>query len=50
MESIEINNGVELPGVEFNGSITGVGVWFPGVIVLVVFLAMLKVPVNGELT
>ena len=31
----------ELPGVEFNGSITGVGVRFPGVvIVLVIFLAM----------
>ena len=40
----------ELPGVGFNGSITGVGVRFPGVIVLVIFLAMLKVPVNGELT
>ena len=31
---------VELPGVGFNGSITGVGVWFPGVIVLELFLAM----------
>ena len=41
---------VGLPGVGFNGSITGVGVRFPGVIVLVIFLAMLKVPVNGELT
>ena len=41
----------ELPGVGFSVSITGVGVRFPGVvIVLVVFLAMLKVPVNGELT
>ena len=40
----------ELPGVEFNDSITGVGVRFPGVIVLVIFLAMLEVPVNGELT
>ena len=40
----------ELPGAEFNDSITGVGVRFPGVIVLVIFLAMLKVPVNGELT
>ena len=39
----------ELPGVEFNGSITGVGVRFPGVIVLVIFLAMWIVPVNGEL-
>ena len=42
--------GVELPGVGFNGSITGVGVRFPGVIVLVIFLAMWIVPVNGELT
>ena len=43
--------GVELPGVGFNGSITGVGVRFPGVIVLVIFLAMWWiVPVNGELT
>ena len=41
---------VELPGVGFSGLITGVGVRFPGVIVLVVFLAMLKVPVDGELT
>ena len=41
---------VELPGVGFNGSITGVGVRFPGVIVLVIFLAMWIVPVNGELT
>ena len=41
---------VELPGVEFNDSITGVGVRFPGVIVLVIFLAMLKAPANGELT
>ena len=40
----------ELPGVEFNDSITGVGVRFPGVIVLVIFLAMLILPVNGELT
>ena len=40
---------VELPGVGFSGLITGVGVRFPGVIVLVIFLAMLKVPVNGEL-
>ena len=40
----------ELPGVGFNGPIAGVGVRFPGVIVLVIFLAMLKVPVNGELT
>ena len=40
----------ELAGVGLNGSITGVGVRFPGVIVLVIFLAMLKVPVNGELT
>ena len=40
---------VELPGVEFNDSITGVGVWFPGVIVLVIFLATLTLPVNGEL-
>ena len=31
---------VELPGVEFNDSITVVGVQFPGVIVLVIFLAM----------
>ena len=41
---------VELPGVELNDLITGVGVRFPGVIVLVIFLAMLKVPVNGKLT
>ena len=41
---------VELPGVGFNGSITEVGVRFPGVIILVVFLAMLMVPVNGKLT
>ena len=41
---------VELPGVEFNGSITGVGVRFPGVIVWVVFLAILALLVNGELT
>ena len=41
---------VELPGVGFNGSITAVGVRFPGVIVLVILLAMLKVPVSGELT
>ena len=41
---------VELPGVGFNGLITGVGVRFPGVIVLVIFLAMWIVPVNGELT
>ena len=41
---------VELPGVGFNGSITGVGVRFPGVIAWMIFLAMLKVPVNGELT
>ena len=40
----------ELPGAEFNDSITGVGVRFPGVIVLVIFLAMWIVPVNGELT
>ena len=40
----------ELPGVEFNDSITGVGVRFPGVIVLVLFLAVWIVPVNGELT
>ena len=40
--------GVELPGVGFNGSITGVGVWFPGVIVLVVFLVRLILPGNGE--
>ena len=40
---------VELLGVGFNGSITGVGVRFPGVIVLVIFLAMRIVPVNGEL-
>ena len=42
--------GVELPGVGFNGPITGVGVRFPGVIVLVISLAMWIVPVNGELT
>ena len=42
--------GVELPGVGFNGSITGVGVRFPGVIILVVFLVRLMLPVNGELT
>ena len=41
---------VELPGVEFNDSITGVGVRFPGVIVLVIFLAMWIVPVKDELT
>ena len=41
---------VELPGVGFSGLITGVGVRFPGVIVLVIFLAILIVPVNGELT
>ena len=41
---------VELPGVGLSGSITGVGVRFPGVIVVMIFLAMLKVPVNGELT
>ena len=41
---------VELPEVGFNGSITGVGVWFPRVIVLVLFLAMRMLPVNGELT
>ena len=41
---------VEFPGVGFNGSITGVGVRFPRVIVLVIFLAMWIVPVNGELT
>ena len=41
---------VELPGVGFNGLITGVGVRFPGVIVLVIFLAILIVLVNGELT
>ena len=41
---------VELPGIEFNGLITGVGVWFPGVIVLVIFLAMWMLPANGELT
>ena len=41
---------VELPGVGFSGSITGVGVRFPGVIVLGVFLAMLMSLVNGELT
>ena len=41
---------VELPGVEFNDSITGVGVRFPGGIVLGVFLAMWIVPVIGELT
>ena len=41
---------VELPGVEFNGWITGVGVQFRGVIVLVIFLAMWMLPVNGELT
>ena len=41
---------IELPGVGFNGSITGVGVRFPGVIVLMVFLAMSIVPVDGELT
>ena len=41
---------VELPGVGFNGSFTGVGVRFPGVIGLMVFLAMSIVPVDGELT
>ena len=41
---------VELPGVGFNGSITGVGVRFPGVIVLAVCLAMLMLPVHGQLT
>ena len=44
------NVDVELPGVGFNGSITGVGVWFPGVIVLERCLAIWIVPVNGELT
>ena len=41
---------VELPGVGFNGLITGVGVRFPGVTVLEIFLAISIVPVNGELT
>ena len=41
---------VELPGVGFDGLITGVGVRFPVVIVLVIFLAMWIVPVKGELT
>ena len=40
----------ELPGVGFSGSITGVGVRSPGVIDLVIFLAVWIVPVNGELT
>ena len=48
--ALEGQANVELPGVGFNGSITGVGVRFPGVIVLEVFLAMLILPLNGELT
>ena len=30
---LQDHTSVELPGAGFNGSITGVGVWFPGVIV-----------------